>query len=46
MDEDADLSKEKQFTAGRLIQAIEDDPCDLEIPTEPPETGYVFGELF
>jgi len=42
---DADLSKEKQFTAGRLIQAIEDDPYDLEIPTQSPETGHVFGEL-
>lgn len=41
-----DLSKGKEFTAGRLIQAIEDDPYDLDIPTEPTETRYVLGELF
>ncbi|ELZ96569.1 transposase [Haloferax sulfurifontis] len=43
---DVDLSEGKQFTAGRLMQAIEDDPYDLDIPTEPPETRQVFGELF
>lgn len=41
-----DLSEGKQFTAGRLIQAIEDDPYDLDIPTEPPESQFVFGESF
>ena len=30
-----DLSEEKQLTAGELMQAIEDDPNDLQIPTEP-----------
>lgn len=43
---DAGLSEGKQFTAGRLIQAIEDDPYDLDIPTEPPEARNVFGQLF
>jgi hypothetical protein len=42
----ADLSKGKQFTAGRLMQAIEDDQYDLDIPTEPAETRNVFGTLF
>lgn len=43
---DADLGKEKQFTAGLLIQAIENNPYNLEIPPEPPKTRYVVGELF
>jgi hypothetical protein len=41
-----DLSKGKEFTAGRVMQAIEDDPYDLDIPTEPPETRNVFDQLF
>jgi len=41
-----DLSEGKQFTAGRLIQAIEDDPYDLDIPTEPPESQFVLGSRF
>jgi len=41
-----DLSEGKRFTTGRLIKAIEDDPYDLEVLTEPPETRCVFGELF
>lgn len=40
-----DLSDSKQIPATELMQAIEDDPHDLEIPTEPPETRYVFGDV-
>lgn len=43
---DADLSKDKLLTAGRVMQAIEDDPHDLDIPTEPPKTRNVLGGLF
>ena len=39
------LSKGKQLTAGELMQAIEDDPRDLQIPTEPPETRQIFGDV-
>ena len=39
------LSEEKQLTAGELMQAIEDDPRDLRIPTEPPETRQVFADV-
>ena len=31
------LSEGKQPTAGEMMQAIEDDPCDVQILTEPPE---------
>ena len=41
----ADLSERKQLTAGELMQAIEDDPNDLQIPTEPIETQQVFGDI-
>ena len=41
-----DLSDGKQFTAGRFMQAIEDDPHDLEIGEEPPESRDVFDGLF
>lgn len=41
-----DLSDRKQFTAGRLMQAIEDDPYDLTIPDEPSESSDVFDGLF
>jgi len=41
-----DLSQGKQFTAGRFIQAIEDDPYDLEIPEESSESRDVFDGLF
>ena len=41
-----DLSDGKQFTAGRFMQAIEDDPYDLEIGEEPPESRDVFDGLF
>lgn len=41
-----DLSEGKQFTAGRFIQAIEDDPYDLEIPEESSETREEFDGLF
>jgi len=40
-----DLSEGKQLTAGELMQAIEDDPRDLRLPTEPPETRQVFGDV-
>ncbi|WP_353635502.1 transposase (plasmid) [Halobacterium sp. NMX12-1] len=40
-----DLSEGKQVTAGELMQAIEDDPNNLRIPTEPPETQQVFGDV-
>jgi hypothetical protein len=43
---DADLSERKQFTAGRLMQAIEDDPYDLDIPDEPSESRAVQSQLF
>jgi IS4 transposase len=43
---EADLRDGKQFTAGRLVQAIEDDPYDLDIPTEPAESQFVFGGSF
>jgi hypothetical protein len=39
------LSKGKQLTAGELMQAIEDDPRDLQIPTEPPETRQIFDDV-
>lgn len=39
------LSEGKQLTAGGLVQAIEDDPRDLRIPTEPPEARQVFADL-
>lgn len=39
------LNDGKQVTAGELMQAIEDDPNDLEIPTEPPEIRQVFGDV-
>lgn len=42
----ADLSEGKQFTAGRLAQAIEDDPYDLDIPDEPSESRTVQSQLF
>ncbi|EMA25149.1 hypothetical protein C443_03099 [Haloarcula argentinensis DSM 12282] len=32
---DGDLSEGKQLTTDELMQAIEDDPRDLRIPTEP-----------
>jgi IS4 transposase len=38
------LSKGKQLTAGELMQAIEDDPRDLRLPTEPPETRQIFDD--
>ncbi|MFN1126843.1 transposase [Halobacterium salinarum] len=41
-----DLSEGKQVTAGELMQAIEDDPRDLQIPTEPPKTRQVFEDIF
>ena len=41
-----DLSDGKQFTAGRFMQAIEDDPYDLNIPDEPSESRDVFDGLF
>ena len=41
-----DLSEGKQFTAGRFMQAIEDDPYDLEIPEESSETRGEFDGLF
>lgn len=41
-----DLSKGKQFTAGRFIQTIEDDPYDLDIPEEPSKPRDVFDGLF
>jgi len=41
----SDLSKGKELTAGRVMQAIEDDPYDLDIPTEPPETGNLLADL-
>jgi|AntDeeMinimDraft_5_1070356.scaffolds.fasta_scaffold27952_2 hypothetical protein len=41
-----DQIQDKQLTAGRLIQAIEDDPYDLEIPTEPPKTDMYSGSCF
>ena len=41
-----ELDGEKYITAGRLIQAVEDDPHDLQIPTEPPVSRQVFGDLF
>lgn len=40
-----DLSEGKQLTAGELMQAIEDDPRNLLLPTEPPATEQVFGEI-
>lgn len=45
-DLDEDLSDGKQFTAGRFMQAIEDDPYDLDIPEEPSESRDVFDGLF
>jgi len=42
----ADLSEGKQFTAGRLMQAIEDDPYDLNIPDEPSESRAVQSQFF
>jgi len=41
-----DLSQGNLIKAGSFMQAIEDDPYDLDIPTELPETEYVLGELF
>lgn len=41
-----DLSQSKQFTAGRFIQAIEDNPYDLDIPEESSESRDVFDGLF
>lgn len=40
------LSEGKQFTAGRFMQAIEDDPYDLDIPEEPSESRDIFDGLF
>lgn len=40
------LADGKQFTAGRFMQAIEDDPYDLKIPDEPSESRDVFDSLF
>jgi len=40
-----DLSEGKQLTAGELMQGIEDDWCDLWLPTEPPETKQIFGDI-
>ena len=39
------MSKGKLITAPELMQAIEDDPHDLRIPTEPPEIRQVFGDI-
>lgn len=39
------LDGEKYITAGRLIQAIEDDPHELKTPTELPKYRQVFGDL-
>lgn len=41
-----DLSEGKELTAARVMQAIEDDPHDLDIPTEPPKTRNVLGSCF
>lgn len=41
-----DLGEGKQFTAGRVMQAIEDDQYDLDIPTEPSKSRNLFGDLF
>jgi hypothetical protein len=41
-----DLSEGKKFTAGRLMQAIEDDQYDLDISTEISDPRNVFDELF
>jgi hypothetical protein len=41
-----DLSDGKQFTAARFMQAIEDDPYDLELSDEPSESKDVFDTLF
>lgn len=45
-DLDEDLTDGKLITAGRLMQAIEDDPYDLQIPDEQPEELDVFDGLF
>ena len=42
----ADLGEGKQFTAGRLMQTIEDDPYRLDIPGESSESRDVFDGLF
>ncbi|MDQ2074744.1 hypothetical protein RBH20_19645 [Haloarcula sp. H-GB4] len=37
-----ELIEGKQLTDGEMMQAIEDDPHDLRLPTEPSETKQVF----
>jgi hypothetical protein len=40
-----DLIKGKLITTPELMQIIRDDPHDLQISTEPPETRQVFADM-